>query len=99
MPTLTPSSPVPRLHADWMAADAQVDRLAGLLSEAEQLRDEAYERLSAAQRAETQALLAEKRADDHLTDALIEKAADRRREAREDAIEEARLIRKGGEWL
>ena len=31
--------------------------------------------------------------------AHAEKAADRRREAREDAIEEARLIRKGGEWL
>ena len=31
--------------------------------------------------------------------AHAEKAEDRRREAREDAVEEARLIRKGGEWL
>ena len=68
MPTITPS-PIPRLHADWMAADAQVDRLSGLLLEAEKLRDDAYQRLAAAQRVETQALLAEKRRDDHLADA------------------------------
>ena len=74
------TSPVPRLQADRIAADAHVDRLRDLLLDAEKIAAECAAAVDAAVIAETVAL-------------LNEKAADRRRDAeadRADAVAELR---------
>lgn len=93
-----PTSPIPRLQADLVAAEAHVARLEDLLLDAERVRDETAAQLARAIAANPDVDLFDQvnafsRA---FADALLaEKAADRRRDAeadRADAVAELREV-------